>query len=138
MGIIGQSIVGVQYLMLGEPTAAALNVIGILMGVVGVVRNRGAQWAKNVYWLFYPAIAANLAINPSSWLAAGGSFLGAASYHQSGLKALRILAVFGGTSWLLYGVTVGSIGQIGFGVFYVGGHIHQLIKMFRPVPSLKT
>lgn len=130
VGCIGLSLVSFHYLILGDPFAAVMNSTGIITGLLGIGRNRGHRAAKYAYWLIYPFVGYGYLAGDglTTVLTTTGTILGVIGIQQRNLLALRVFAVAGGLFWLTFGIMVVSIGQIAFGIFFIGGHVLQIFK----------
>jgi hypothetical protein len=110
MQVLGSSLFGVHYLLLGAHTGAAMCVIGVLQGVAATTLRRG--WARNS--VFGATILAGLAITAMTWsgvvsvLAQGGQLLSAIGRMQRGQQAIRLVFLASEAFWTTHNTLVGS------------------------------
>ncbi len=135
LDVVGILTVSAHWILLGDGLAAALNSVFALISGLGLLRRRGSHAAAIAYWFLYPLTAAGFlaARSTPDLLATAGTLFAVAGIQQRSLFALRTLVVMSGICWLIFGATEGSVGQVVFGMLFVGGHLRQL-KAIKTAP----
>ena len=138
-GGLGCAFLVPHWLLLGRPTAAAMNCVFLLSSIIGVCAARKLI-SRRVYWVVYPLALALGWMGATGWLdavAIVATIAGLAACQSTELANLRRGMILSNAVWAVFGALSGSLPRVVFSTVQVGGHgLHLWRGRKTPAPLL--